>query len=66
VDDGVTGYIVNPYDEACVSDRIALVLSNPESAAQLGMAGRERLLERFTIEQMAARYESIYDGARES
>jgi glycosyltransferase involved in cell wall biosynthesis len=64
VEDGVSGYVVNPYDEACVSDRIARIFKNPDEATQLGNAGRERLLERFTIEQMAARYEAIYEKAR--
>ena len=66
VKDGVTGYVVNPYDEAQQASQIGLpgVLKNPDEATQLGNAGRVRLLERFTVEQMTARDEAVYEEAR--
>jgi type III pantothenate kinase len=63
VEHGVTGYIVNPYDDAATADRIAGILSDPDLAARLGKAGRERMLECFSVDRMAADYESIYDAS---
>lgn len=60
---GQTGHVVNPYDEAGVAQRIREVLTDEVQARALGHAGRARLEERFLVEQMAMRYEEIYQEA---
>jgi glycosyltransferase involved in cell wall biosynthesis len=65
VEDGVTGYVVNPYDTESVSRRIQALVTGPVDATELGNAGRQRLLEHFTAEAMADQYERIYEESRE-
>ncbi len=48
--DGVTGYIVNPYDKEKLAEKIVDLLENPEKAAILGKAGRERAENFFSLE----------------
>lgn len=44
-----TGYIVNPYNEKGLADRIIDLLKNPEKAATFGKAGRERVEKVFSL-----------------
>ena len=58
---GETGYLVpiaSRADYGRVTDRI---LANPALARQLGEAGRRRVAQEFTIEQMVGRYVQIYE-----
>jgi glycosyltransferase involved in cell wall biosynthesis len=57
VDEGVTGYLVPSDDENRMAGRIIELLSSPSKAAVFGKAGRERVKELFTIEQMAEKYQ---------
>lgn len=45
-----TGYIVNPYNEKELVEKIVDLLKNPEKAAAFGKAGRERVEKRFSVE----------------
>ena len=48
VEDGVSGYIANPFDVAAYAARIAALLRDPGLADRMGAAGRSALLERFS------------------
>ncbi|MFN0071087.1 MAG: glycosyltransferase family 4 protein, partial [Chloroflexota bacterium] len=63
VEHGRTGYVVNPYDEAAVAERLRDLSDGPDLASQLGAAGLIRLRERFQISQMVDAYEAIYREA---
>jgi glycosyltransferase involved in cell wall biosynthesis len=63
VRDGVTGYIVNPYDSETFADRILGLLTNASLRDRLGAAGRERFLTEFTLERHVERMAAIYDEA---
>ncbi|MCK4322990.1 MAG: glycosyltransferase family 4 protein, partial [Armatimonadetes bacterium] len=52
--DGETGLLVNPEDPAAIASAIVRLLDNPDLAAQLGAAGRARVLAEFTWERVAA------------
>lgn len=45
-----TGYIVNPYDEKELAEKIIDLLKNPEKTATFGKAGRGRVEKLFSIE----------------
>ena len=74
--DGETGYLV-PCDpeavasdetaarlfEATLAERINQLVADPDLATQLGTAGRRRVLERFTWEQVALRTVEVYRQA---
>jgi glycosyltransferase involved in cell wall biosynthesis len=60
VADGVTGLLVPPRDAGALSQAIGALLADPERAARLGQAGRQRVVERFSNEQMVRRTERFY------
>ena len=68
VEDGVTGFLVEPGNVAELRARLAEVLADPRLAERLGRNGRERVLERFTwaacAERCVSAYSELETGAR--
>lgn len=60
VEDGITGRLVPPHDAAALADAVCSVLDNPELASGFGQAGRQRVAERFSLEQMVRETERLY------
>jgi starch synthase len=61
VDDGVTGFLVEPDDDEALRERIEQVLRDGALAERLGRAGRERVLAELTWEKCAERCLAAYD-----
>lgn len=61
VDDGRTGLLVDPGRPEALADALVRLLSNPEEAAELGVAAREEARARFSRERMLAAVENVYD-----
>ncbi len=55
IDDGVSGLLVEPGDEAALADAIGRVLADDALARKLAEAGRRRACERFDIRANVAR-----------
>ncbi|TVR80191.1 MAG: glycosyltransferase family 1 protein [Rhodospirillales bacterium] len=49
VDDGETGFLVDPNDRGAVADTLVRVLSNEAANKTMGQRARERALERFEL-----------------
>ena len=62
VDDGVSGLLVPMKDADAMANAICEILSDPVRARKMGEAGRERFLEKFTIEKTVEAVEGIYDS----
>ncbi|MBU6281769.1 glycosyltransferase [bacterium] len=62
VEDGVTGRLVEPGARSALAEAISSLLAQPRALRDLGLAGRARLLERFTHRQMAERFAELYRG----
>lgn len=60
VDDGKTGFLVPPGDVVALCNSIRYLIQNPEIRLKMGENGRERVLERFTIEENVRRTEEIF------
>lgn len=60
VRDEVDGLLFPTADEAALRERLQRVCTAPSLRACLGKAGRERVLDGFSIEAMIARYERLY------
>lgn len=51
IQDGVTGFIVNPLNTVLMSQKIIDLLQNPAKAEQFGRAGYERVKKYFSLEK---------------
>jgi glycosyltransferase involved in cell wall biosynthesis len=65
IEDGVTGFVANPFDVPAYAERIARLLEDPALRARMGAAGRERWLAHFTIERLTAEFLEEYERAIE-
>lgn len=61
--DGQTGMLVEPEDIDGAAAAVVRLLKNPEVAAAMGAAGRERVRERFLITRMLHDYLEIFAEA---
>jgi glycosyltransferase involved in cell wall biosynthesis len=59
-----TGLLVPPADPAALAAAIERMLANREEAARFGLAGRELMLSRFTLERTGADLEALYQRCR--
>ena len=60
VDDGVTGYLVEPRDCVAVADRLAELQSSPDLRLRLSTAARKKFIEQFTVEHFWKRMENAF------
>ena len=60
IEPGGTGLLAEPLDPVDLAARIRDVLDDPERAASMGKAARERVLSRFTVERVVDRLEALY------
>jgi glycosyltransferase involved in cell wall biosynthesis len=58
--DGVTGYLVPPGNPVALANAIRNVLSDLPRASQMGLAGKRRAQELFSVEAMVQRYDQVY------
>lgn len=49
IEDGISGLVVEPGDDAALTEAIRTILTDPERAAALSVGGRRRAEERFDI-----------------
>ncbi|GIK56432.1 MAG: glycosyltransferase [Chloroflexi bacterium] len=56
----VTGLVVPPENPAALAAALASLLADPDKRRQMGHAGQQRAGAEFTVTEMAARTEAIY------
>jgi spore coat protein SA len=62
VEDGVTGYLVDPANiEAELIDRIGALIRDPALRDRMGAAGRKRVEEKFTWQRTAEAWMELYE-----
>jgi glycosyltransferase involved in cell wall biosynthesis len=57
-----TGLLAPPRDPSALAQAIGRLLDNPAWARNLGLQARQLVAARFSLEEMAARVEAVYDG----
>jgi glycosyltransferase involved in cell wall biosynthesis len=62
VADGETGLVVPSGDADALAEAIVALAGDPQRAARMGAAGRERALAEFTPERSVRRVEELYTG----
>ena len=58
--DGQTGLLVVPASGKAIADAIGKLVAEPEVAREMGLRGRQRVVEKFTMTRMAAQNEAYY------
>jgi glycosyltransferase involved in cell wall biosynthesis len=64
VEDGVTGILVPPRDDAAMAEAIVSLLKDPELRRRMGNAGLSRARERFSAERMVSETLRVYQHVR--
>ncbi len=59
--DGETGYVVPPGDPSILAEKIALICADDDLRSRLGRAGRERVEQGFTRDQMIDKTTRLYE-----
>ena len=57
---GITGFLINPYDKNELYVKINKVLDNRSLALKMGDAGKERISKIFNLEKMTKSYVNLY------
>ena len=60
VRDGVDGFLVEPGDVDAMADRLAELAGDSELRARMGAEGRERVLERYSVERLLDDTDRLY------
>lgn len=56
-----TGLLVPPGNAAALADAMAALLTRPDRAQAMGLRGRERAREKFSIETAVLRHQQLYE-----
>jgi glycosyltransferase involved in cell wall biosynthesis len=62
VQDGETGFLIQPGDKVSLARQTRCLLDNADRARQMGEAGRRRVQERFSLDSLAQAYVSVYQS----
>lgn len=60
VEDGITGFIVNPLDTKHFAALVTQLLQDPALREQMGNAGRERVMKEFSMEKQLEKLLKLY------
>lgn len=60
--DQETGLLVTPGNAAALADAMTALLTHPDRAQTMGVRGRERARERFSIETAVQRHQHLYES----
>ncbi|UCE24393.1 MAG: glycosyltransferase [Candidatus Zixiibacteriota bacterium] len=63
VDQGETGYLVEPGDSSTLAEKLCLLLRNSDLRERMGHRSRELARRRFSLETMMTGYEKLYQEA---
>ncbi len=61
IEDGVTGYVVNPLNIKVMAEKMLDLLKNPQKAEMFGQAGRERIKTHFNLDDKITKLMSVYE-----
>ena len=62
IDDTKTGFLVTPGDPVALAERLLDLINQPELRSNMGQAGRQEALSRFSLSTMITGFETAYQG----
>ncbi|MEZ5017515.1 MAG: glycosyltransferase family 4 protein [Flavipsychrobacter sp.] len=60
IENNVTGFLVKKWDTEDMSDKLLELYRNPELRYKFGKSGRQRVLEKFTVEKQVLAFDKLY------
>jgi len=60
VQDGETGFIIAPRSPDTLAEAVTILLASAQRAREFGRAGRHRVEQYFSFDQMLKKYEEVY------
>jgi glycosyltransferase involved in cell wall biosynthesis len=64
IDDGLDGFVVEPGDVEALADRLSWFNAHRREAVELGLAGREKMEQRFSPEVHYEQVREVYRQVR--
>lgn len=61
IEDGETGFLVNPRDVDSLAEVLEFLLNNPQKARDVGEKARKHVMENYTWEKVASKIISVYE-----
>jgi len=61
IEDGKTGYLVEPQNPEKLAEKIVQVLKDAQQAQSVGLAGREFILQNYSVDQMVKKTVDFYN-----
>ena len=58
--DGQTGILVPPKDAKAIAEAVLYLLKHPQKAKEMGVKGRERVIQHFSLERCVEQYKYLY------
>lgn len=58
--DGETGILVPPKDAEAIAEAVLYLLKHPQKAKEMGVKGRERVIQHFSLERCVERHKDLY------
>jgi glycosyltransferase involved in cell wall biosynthesis len=60
VEEGLTGFLVEPKDDRALAERLARFRSDPGLARRIGEAARRKVEREYSLDSMLRRYADLY------
>lgn len=62
ITNGIEGFLCSSIDE--MADRVKYLLENPDEAAAMGLNGRKKVMENFTMDRYSQKIRNVYENCR--
>lgn len=60
IEEGKTGWLVEPTNSAMLAKKISYVLEHPNQAKEMGIAAAKKMTQDFSIEKMGESYDTLF------
>lgn len=58
--DNKTGFLINPSNPKELAEKLEILLNDADLRTNMGLAGKERVMNEFSIDQMVRKYNDLY------
>lgn len=62
IEDNISGFLVQPFDENVVAQKILWLIDNPDEIKKMGSKGRKIIDNKFSIDKMVDSYINLYNS----